>query len=160
PQTLTLDGTGNLFIGDRANSRVRKVSPEGLIFTVAGTGSVGFSGNGGLATAARFDDPNPGAVDAAGNLYIADGNNQRIRKVSPEGIVTTIAGSGPTGRGNGVSDGDGGLATEARLNEPFGLALDGSGNLFIAEQGDLAGANRGYRVRKVDPHGIISTVAG
>src|SRR5262249_33430611 len=140
--------------------RARKVSPDRIITTVAGNGQQGFSGDGGLATKARFDDANVGAVDAAGNLFIADGNNQRVPKVSPEGIVTTIAGSGPTGRGNGVSAGDGGLATEARLNEPFGLALDGSGNLFIAEQGDLGGANRGYRVRKVDANGIISTVAG
>src|SRR5712692_10218672 len=144
PWTLALDGAGNLFIGDNGNVRVRKVSPDGLITTVAGTGKAGFSGDGGPATEARFSVMfRLGAVDAAGNLFIADIGNHRIRKMSPEGIVTTVAGSGPTGIANGVSAGDGGLATEARLNGPFSLALDRSGNLYISEIGDFFGANKG-----------------
>jgi hypothetical protein len=160
PWTLVLDGAGNLFIEDSGNVRVRKVSPEGIITTVAGSGKAGFSGDGGPATEARFSELRLGAVDAAGNLFIADRNNHRIRKVSLEGIVTTVAGSGPTGAAKGVSAGDGGLATEARLNGPFSPVLDRSGNLFFSEAGDVFGTNTGYRVRKVDPNGIISTVAG
>jgi sugar lactone lactonase YvrE len=156
---LALDKAGNLFIGDSGNNRVRKVSADGMITTVAGRGS-GFSGDGGPATEARFDGPSGIAVDAAGNLFIADGSNHRIRKVSPDGLVTTVAGSGPTGRDKGVSAGDGGLATEARLNGPSGLTLDRSGNLFFSETGDVFGTNRGYRVRKVSAAGIITTVAG
>jgi trimeric autotransporter adhesin len=159
PWTLALGGAGSLFIGDWG-VRARKVSPDGLITTVAGSGKEGFSGDGGPATEARFSGLRLGAVDAAGNLFIADVNNHRIRKVSPEGIITTVAGSGPTGIAKGVSAGDGGLATEARLNGPFRLALDRSGNLFFSEIGDFFGVNKGYRVRKVDANGIISTVAG
>jgi sugar lactone lactonase YvrE len=160
PWTLALDGAGNLFIGDSGNYRVRKVSPDGLITTVVGTGKQGFSGDGGPATEARFSGYGVGVGDAAGNLFIADTNNHRIRKVSPEGIITTVAGSGPTGITKGLSAGDGGLATEARLNGPHNLALDRAGNLYFSEIGDFFGTNRGYRVRKVDASGIISTVAG
>jgi trimeric autotransporter adhesin len=128
--------------------------------TIAGSGRAGFSGDGGPATEARLDGPGGIVVDTAGNIYLAELDNQRIRKVSPDGIITTVAGSGPTGRAIGTSTGDGGLATEARLNGPTGLALDRSGNLFFAENGEPYGANRGYRVRKVSPDGIISTVAG
>jgi hypothetical protein len=159
PWTLALDGAGNLFIGD-FGVQVRKVSPDGLITTVAGSGKEGFSGDGGPAMEARFSELRLGVVDAAGNLFIADTANHRVRKVSPEGIITTVAGSGPTGIAKGVSAGDGGLATEARLNGPFRLALDRSGNLFFSEIGDFFGANKGFRVRKVDANGIISTVAG
>jgi sugar lactone lactonase YvrE len=160
PWTLTLDGAGNLYIGDSGNYRVRKVSTDGLITTVAGTGKQGFSGDGGPATEARLSGYGVGVDDAAGNLFIADTNNHRIRKVSPEGIITTVAGSGPTGITKGLSTGDGGLATEARLNGPHNLALDRAGNLYFSEHGDFFGTNRGYRVRKVDANGIISTVAG
>jgi sugar lactone lactonase YvrE len=158
--TLALDGVGNLFIGDSGNARVRKVSPEGIITTVAGSGKEGFSGDGGPATEASFNWLRGLAVDAVGNLFIADHYNHRIRKVSPDGIITTVAGSGSDGPTKGVSAGDGGLATEARLNGPFGLTLDGAGNLFFSELGDLFSTNIGYRVRKVDANGIITTVAG
>src|SRR5947208_1188050 len=133
----------------------------GTITAVAGTGAAGFSGDGGPATEARFGlGFRLGAVDAAGNLFIADTDNHRIRRVSPEGIVTTVAGSGPTGIAKGLSAGDGGLATEARLNGPFAPALDRAGNLYFSDNGDFLGSNKGYRVRKVDANGIISTVAG
>jgi hypothetical protein len=162
PQLIALDQAGNLFIKERGANRVRRLSPAGLLTTVAGSGTAGFSGDGGPATEARILGPGGFAVDAAGNLYFADHNNHRIRKVSPDGIITTVAGSGPTGRGNGASTGDGGFATEARLNGPLGLALDRSGNLFVSEAGEVSGGHvgGGYRVRKVSAAGIISTVAG
>jgi DNA-binding beta-propeller fold protein YncE len=160
PTLIASDRTGHLFISDGESRRVRKVSPEGIITVVAGNGSTGFSGDGGPATAAPLNWPRGLAVDAAGNLFIADHYNHRIRKVSPEGIITTVAGSGQERPEKGVSSGDGGLATEARLNGPHGLALDQAGNLYFAELGDRFGPNRGYRVRKVDLNGIITTVAG
>ncbi len=103
------------------------------------------------------------AVDAAGNLFIADHQNHRIRKVDREGIITTVAGSGPAGPGNGSYAGDSGSAAHARLNGPWGLAVDVQGSLFFCENGwDFynSGASGGYRVRKVSPEGLISTVAG
>jgi hypothetical protein len=161
PRTMALDRTGNLFIGDGYNHRVRKVSPAGIITTVAGNGRAGFSGDGGPATEARLNTPVGLVADTAGNLFFVDAYNHRIRKVSPEGIISTVAGSGPTGYSQGVSAGDGGPATEARLNGPTGLALDRSGNLFIAETGDyFTASKRGYRIRKVSAAGIITTVAG
>jgi NHL repeat len=161
PIFVALDQAGNLFIKERGANRVRKLSPAGLLTIVAGNGRAGFSGDGGPATEARFEGPGYIAVDAAGNLFIADHNNHRIRKVSPDGLITTVAGNGPAGRGKGASTGDGGFATEARLNGPLGLALDRSGNLFFAEAGEVSGhVGGGYRVRKVSAAGIITTVAG
>jgi uncharacterized protein (TIGR03437 family) len=144
PGGVAVDGGGNLFIADGGNYRVRKVSPEGIITTVAGNGTSGFSGDGGRATSAQLNRPGSVAVDAAGNLFIADGGNQRIRKVSPSGIITTVAGNGTQGY-----FGDGGPATSAQL-VAGSLAVDSAGNLYIA-----AG-----NVRKISPAGIISTVAG
>jgi sugar lactone lactonase YvrE len=161
PQLMALDPAGNLFINERGANRMRKLSPAGVLTTVAGNGRAGFSGDGGPATEARIQGPGGIAVDPAGNLFIADHNNHRIRKVSPDGLITTVAGSGPAGQGNGASTGDGGLATEARLNGPCGLTLDRSGNLFFAEAGEVSGhVGGGYRVRRVSPDGIITTVAG
>lgn len=148
PRGLAVDGSGNLYIADQGSNRVRKVSPSGIISTVAGSGVFGFTGDGGPATSASFGTPSGVAVDAAGNLYIADGNNHRIRKVSPTGIITTVAGDGVA-----RFAGDGGPATAASLFQPWDVALDGSGNLYIADA-------RNYRIRKVSPAGIISTVAG
>jgi DNA-binding beta-propeller fold protein YncE len=164
-ESLAFDQAGNLFISSHAprgvfmSNRVDKLSPEGLLTTVAGTGKAGFSGDGGPALQATIDWAAGIAVDAAGNLFIVDANNHRVRKVSRDGIITTVAGSGPSGFGQGQSTGDGGLATEARLMGPHGLALDRSGNLYIAEAGSPFGPF-GYRVRKVSAAGIISTVAG
>jgi uncharacterized protein (TIGR03437 family) len=146
PSAVALDASGNLYIADWVNNRIRKVSPSGIISTVAGNGVAGFSGDGGPATSASLNRPAGIAVDAAGNLYIADSWNNRIRKVSPSGIISTVAGGGP-------ALGDGGPATSASLSNPSGVAVDALGNLYIADW-----ANN--RIRKVSPSGIISTVAG
>ena len=143
-----MDGVGNLFIADGGHDRIRKVDSAGVIASVAGTGESGFSGDGGPATAARLNYPIGVAVDGAGNLFIADLNNHRIRKVDSAGVITTVAGTGRYG-----FSGDGGAGTEARLQSPYGVAVDGAGNLFIADAGN-------ERIRKVDSAGVITTVAG
>jgi trimeric autotransporter adhesin len=128
PQGMAVDAAGNLFIADTHNNRIRKVSPGGTITTVAGSANFGFSGDGGLATSAELNGPTGVAVDSSGNLFIADTANNRIRKVSAGGIITTIAGNGTFG-----FSGDGGPASSAELGGPTGVAVDGHGNLFIAE---------------------------
>jgi sugar lactone lactonase YvrE len=203
---IAVDAKGNLFIADASNNRVRRVTPDGIITTVAGNGASGKAGDGGPATAAQLEHPQGVAVDAKGNLYIADSNNHRIRKVAPNGIISSIVGGGPgegreagdgrpalqgvvispisvaldakgnlfiaswfrhrirkvsldgiisTVAGDGISGyrGDGGPATSARLASPFGVAVDGSGNLFIAD-------SYNQRIRKVTPNGIINSIAG
>jgi sugar lactone lactonase YvrE len=148
PGGLALDSEGNLFIAEWSNQRVRKVNKDGIISTVAGKGTRGFSGDGGPAASAEFSGPGGLAFDSAGNLFIADVINNRIRKVTPDGIIRTVVGNGTKG-----FSGDGGPATSAELSGAGGLAFDTSGNLFIADQGN-------NRVRKVTPDGIIHTVAG
>ena len=151
PQSVAVDGAGNLFIADTNNQRVRKVDGNsGIIMTVAGDGELGFDGDGSLATSAKLAKPSGVAMDGAGNLFIADTTNSRIRRVDEgTGIITTVAGNGITGDG-----GDGGPATDGQLNTPLGIAVDGIGNLFIADTNN-------HRVRKVDGvTGIITTVAG
>ena len=143
-----VDASGNLYIADNGNMRIRKVTPDGTISTVAGNGTPGYSGDGGLAISAELLYPESVAVDSNGNLYIADFQNERIRKVNSAGIITTIAGNGTAGY-----SGDGGPATSAELNWPTNVAVDGSGNVYIA---DLMN----NRVRKVTAGGVISTVAG
>src|SRR6202023_1221138 len=103
-------------------------APAYMITTVAGNGTWGFSGDGGPATSALLHNPYGVAVDAAGNLYIADSNNSRIRRVTPSGTITTAAGNGTPG-----FSGDGGMATAAQLNKPIGMAVDAAGNLYIAD---------------------------
>ncbi|MBI2355311.1 MAG: hypothetical protein HYV06_09830, partial [Deltaproteobacteria bacterium] len=151
PRGVALDSAGNLYIADDLNHRIRRVAAgSGIITTVAGNGSRGSSGDRGGATAAQLNNPVGVALDSAGNLYIADTSNYRIRKVTAEsGIITTVAGNGSRG-----FSGDGGEATAAQLNIPFGVALDSAGNLYVA---DLSN----HRIRKVAAgSGIITTVAG
>ncbi len=148
PYGLTVDGGGNLYIADSGNSVVRKVTPSGLITTVAGVGISGYSGNGGSATRAELASPNGVAVDTAGNLYIADSGNNVIRKVNAGGTITTIVGNGTSGY-----LGDGGAATSAELASPAGVAIDTAGNLYIADTANAA-------VREVSTTGTINTVAG
>jgi len=152
PNGIAVDGEGNLFIADSGNYRIRKVTPAGLISTVAGDGTVGlFLGDGGPATSAKLLFVSGIAADKDGNLLIADFYNNRIRKVTPAGIISTVAGDGTAG-----FSGDGGPATSAKLSFPKGIAVDKDGNLFIVDSGNT-GNNR---IRKVTPTGIISTVAG
>jgi sugar lactone lactonase YvrE len=148
PECIAVDSAGNLYIAEYGNNRIRKVAPGGTISTVAGNGTVGYSGDGGPATSAELRSPHGVTVDSSGNLYIADSDNSRIRKVSPGGTISTVAGTGSAGY-----SGDGGPATSAELREPLGVAVDSSGNLYIA---DL----HNDRIRKVSPGGTISTVAG
>ena len=155
PSGVVLDTSGNLYIADTVNNVVRKVTPGGVISTVVGTyGYTGnsFNGDGGSATLAALSKPSAMLYDSAGNLYIADTNNNAIRKViAATGIITTVAGTGdPTGLYNG----DNGPAVKATLNHPVGIALDASGNLYIADTGN-------HVIRKVTyPSGTITTVAG
>jgi sugar lactone lactonase YvrE len=148
PYGVAVDAAGNLFIADADNNVIRKVATNGIITTVAGNGAAGFSGDGGAAASASLNSPESVALDAVGNLYVADFNNQRVRKVATNGIITTVAGNGV----NGYS-GDGAAAAGASLAGPPGLALDAFGNLYIADEGN-------NRIRKVDTSGIITTVAG
>ena len=148
PYGLAVDAAGNLYIADLGNNRVRKVSPDGIIVTIAGTGVEGYSGDGGQANAAQLYTPRDVAVDAAANLYIAEFEGHRVRKVTPAGVIATVAGTGVAGLG-----GDGGPATVAELSFPAGLAVDRTGALYIADSGN-------NRVRKILSGGVISTLLG
>ena len=148
PRDVAVDSSGNLFIADRSNHRVRKVDTSGDISTVAGDGTNGFSGDGGQATSTQLNFPNGVTVDSSGNLFIADQANHRIRKVDTSGIIITVAGTSTSG-----FLGDGVAATSTALNQPSDVAVDSSGNLFIADEFN-------HRIRKVDISGIITTVAG
>src|SRR5262249_2319979 len=151
PFGTAVDSSGNVFIADSYNNRIREVvKATGNMITVAGNGSAYYNGDGGPATPAAVGRPNGVAVDAAGNLYIADSYNNRIREVvKATGAMITIAGNGYTGY-----SGDGGPATSAMLNSPFAVAVDGSGNVFFADQGNNC-------IREVvKATGTILTVAG
>jgi uncharacterized protein (TIGR03437 family) len=145
---LAFDSAGNLYIADSFNHSIRKLGTDGKISTVAGKGTAGSAGDGGKATEAKLNSPQAIAFDSAGNLYIADTSNDRIRKVSTDGIITTIAG----GVFYGYS-GDGGPAAQALLNYPKGIAVDRAGNLFFAD-------SYNSRIRMIDTNGTIQTIAG
>ncbi len=148
PHGVAADAAGNVYFTDYGNHRIRKIDVSGNIRTIAGSGAPGFSGDGGPATAADLYSPRGIAVDATGNVYFSDYVNHRIRKVTPAGIISTVAGNGVPGFG-----GDSGPATAAMLKYAWGIAVDGSGNLYIADQNNC-------RVRKVSATGTISTIAG
>lgn len=148
PFAVAVDAEKNLYIADQGNHRIRRVSLSGVITTIAGAGQAGYGGDGGPAVKAKFWNPSGLALDRAGQLYIADQNNHRIRKIDAAGIVTTVAGTGEAG-----FSGDGGTAGQAKLFNPMGITFDESGALYIADTSN-------HRIRMVDARGMISTVAG
>jgi len=144
---VIVDGSGNIYVADRDDNRVRKITPANIITTFAGTGLAGYSGDRGKATQANLTSPTGLAIDSSGNIYIADRDNFAVRRVSPDGTINTVAGNGTAGY-----SGDNGNATSAQL-WPWAVGLDAQGNLYIAD-------GFSYRVRKVDTKGIITTIAG
>jgi trimeric autotransporter adhesin len=148
PIDIVADNSGNMYIVDNVNQRIRKVDTYGIITTFAGNGIRTYGGDGGPATGASLQDPDRIAVDNTGNVYIADADNNVVRKVNSAGIITTVVGNGIAGY-----SGDGGPATNASLAQPLGIAFDGNGNMFVAD-----GFN--HCIRKISPSGIISTYAG
>ncbi len=157
PDAVCLDRWGsNLYISDGFNHVIRKINlRSNIITTIAGNGIAGFSGDGAVATSAQLFVPEDVFADTAGNIYIADAGNNRIRKITAStGIITTIAGSGPTGIGTGGASGDGGQATNAQLNNPSGVCLDKNGNIYIADY-------ENNKIRRIDGvTGIIATIVG
>ena len=148
PTFLLLDPDGNLYVSDRDNNRVRRIAANGTITTVAGNGENAFSGDGGMAIDAALDDPAGLAMDARGNLYISDSNNERIRIVDRKGRIRTFAGTGSMS-----SDGDGKTGLKASFADPEGIALAPDGMLYISE-------GEGNRIRAIAPDGTVSTFAG
>lgn len=148
PSGVAVDGGGNVYIADKNNARIRKVVSSGTISSVAGNGTNSYGGDGALAPSAQLNVPSAVARDAAGNLFIADTGNHRIRRVNVDGAISTYAGNGTAGFG-----GDGAAASAAQLNNPSGLVIDGDGNLYLADTGN-------HRVRRITPGGTISSVAG
>ncbi len=148
PTGLAVDSGGNLYIAEQDANRIIKVAPDGTVSTVVGNGTAGFSGEGDLATSAELNGPRGVAVDAQGDIFIADTLNNRIREVTAGGTVLTVAGNGT------VSDsGDGGPAANAQFNQPIGMVFDAEGNLFVADSGNS-------EVREISPSGTVTAVAG
>ena len=148
PKAVTAGKDGSIYIADTYNNRIRRITSDGIINTVAGNGIAVFSGDGGSAAAAALNSPNGVAVANDGSIYISDGGNQRVRRISPQGIINTVAGNGVAG-----FSGDGGPATAASLNSPNGVAVGKDGSVYISDKGN-------FRIRRVAPDGIITTIAG
>ncbi len=148
PQGIAVDAQGDLYIADTGNNRIRRVIPSGIITTIAGTGTAGYAGDGDFATGAQLNAPSRVALDSSGNIYFSDNGNNVVRRIQTDGVIQTVAGNGQYG-----FSGDGGQATAAMLANPIGLAFDAAGGLLIADAGNA-------RIRRVDPTGVISTIAG
>jgi sugar lactone lactonase YvrE len=146
PEGIAVDASGNLYVTDTDNDTIRKITPEGVVTTLAGKART-FGSADGTGAAASFFYPQGIAVDASGNLYVADTDNTTIRKITPEGVVTTLAGTAGT---YGSTDGTGAAAS---FNSPTGIAVDASGNLYVADSGNVT-------IRKVTPDGVVTTLAG
>ena len=148
PSAIVFDRDGNFYFTEESNSTIRKVSPSGIISRFAGNGTSGYSGDGGLAIDAEIDGGGGLAVDKWNNIYLADGSNHCIRKITTDGVIHTIAGTGIAGY-----NGDGIPALSAKLNQPQGVGVDDTGNVYICDR-------MNFRLRKVDTFGNISTIAG
>lgn len=148
PHGIVKDASGNIYFADGGNHRIRKINSVGNISTIAGTGVAGYSGDGGPANLAQINGPTSMALDPAGNIYFSDSYNNRIRKINPSGVITTIAGIGTS-----TFSGDGGQATSAGLNQPRGILWQSDGSIYFSDAYN-------HRVRKIDPSGVITTVAG
>jgi sugar lactone lactonase YvrE len=144
PSGIAVDGSGNLYITDASNNKIRKISSGGTVSTFAGSGTMGSAD--GTGTAASFYYPYGIAIDGSGNLFVADSRNNKIRKITSAGVVTTFAGSGTAGAADGTG-------TSATLNYPAGIAIDSAGNLYIADNGN-------NEIRMITPSGVVTTVAG
>ena len=145
PMGVAVDGSGNVYVADNGNNKIRKITPAGVVSTLAGIGLTGSSD--GTGSAARFNGPIGVAVDGSGNVYVADYGNHTIRKITPAGVVSTLAGSAGQ---FGSSDGTG---SAARFSNPTGVAVDGSGNVYVADIGNNT-------IRKITPAGVVSTIGG
>ena len=148
PSDIAFGTDGTIYICDLRNSRVRAISPDGTVSTVAGNGAAAFSGDGGPATAASLNEPTGVAVGRNGDIFIADASNRRIRKVDSNGVISTVAGTGVPG-----FTGDGGPATAAMLDAPTRIDFDANGTLHFTDQNN-------HRIRRIDSSGTITTVAG
>lgn len=146
PQGITHDASGNLYVVDTGNQKIRKITPAGIVTTLAGRSRSPGSADG-VRFNAQFNSPTGIAIDASGNLYVADTGNNTIRKITPDGVVTTLAGTpGPSGD----ADGSGAVA---RFNQPSNIAIDAAGNLYVTDTGNLL-------IRKITPDGSVSTLVG
>jgi sugar lactone lactonase YvrE len=144
PAGIVMDGSGTIFVADAFNNKIRKITPSGVVSSLAGSGENGFAD--GTGAKAIFNGPAGIAIDKKGNLYTAEFNGHRIRKITPEGVVTTLAGSGKPGFAEGRGE-------EASFDNPEGIAVDRDGNVFVAD-------SKNHRVRKITPDGMVSTLAG
>jgi len=144
PRGVAVDLSGNVYVGDQDNHLIRKIAPNGVVSTFAGTGQMGATN--GPGASAQFNDPRGVATDSSGNVYVADTFNHRIRKITPEGVVSTFAGDGTQGAANG----DG---ASAQFKNPNNVATDSSGNVYVADSGN-------HLIRKITPEGVVSILAG